>query len=115
MRKKSLYRLALEWFLAQFKVPFTQAFLDHKEKVGSKLPTHFRISEYQKLCFFWEELGLNLLDLECIEKNYPGWSTDMLEVGLARRNAQADASAQTSASKVQSGSVGRRVIKRKLL
>jgi len=123
LRKKSLYRLALEWYLAQFDVPFTQGMLDHKEQTGgNKSPPHFRISEYQKLHFFWEELGLNILDLEQVEQSYPGWSDQVLSIGSARSQAMDMKTEAGAASKPQApiaarglGGSGKQVITRKLL
>lgn len=52
-----------------------------------KTPPHYLIPEYQRLKFFWDEFGLNRLDVEQLEIDQPGWLEEMLQIGSARSKA----------------------------
>lgn len=89
--------------------------MNQKARTRRPAATHFRIDEYQRLHFFWEELGLTIQDLEDIEQRLPGWTSDMLEVGLAMRNAQHEATERAAppTAPLTPGATGK--IRRKLL
>ena len=88
---------------------------------------HYRIMEYQKLRFFWEEFGLSPLDLGHMEESMPGWLEDMMTIGAARSTVEAEKLQSTSANfEPQAplsmgaqakglGGTGKQVIRRKLM
>lgn len=83
---------------------------------NQNVPPHPRISEFQKLCFFWEDLGLNIFDLNQIEVLMPGWTMDMIEIGLAKRRTMNEAASQEATAPMANQMMGgHQVIRRTLL
>ncbi len=119
-KKLGLYDLALEWFRESYKDKPKILRGKYTRKVKD-YPEHFRISEYQKLRFFWEEFGLNFLDLEHVEEHYPGFTEDLLLVGAAKNKVteeQLEAARQTETAiptRQHLGGTGRQVIRKKIL
>ncbi len=103
-----LYELAEEWFK------------EKDEKIRKKGPPHYRILEYQRIRFLWEEFGLSVLDLDIMETRFPGWIDAMVTIGSAKTKVmnldqEPEIKPQAPISMQPSGLAGKRVIRRKLL